>query len=89
LLRHAMRGKLPEDVRLRRKAPLAGDPIDQHWQRGEIELHPELLESAICQRYIDPVAWSQSCNAQATPHHTQQVTRAMSLGYWLNCTTVK
>lgn len=86
LLRHAMRGRLPEGVRLRPKAPLAGNPVYEHLRRGEVDLQTELLWKEQCRRYVDPAAciqWLQMGAADAPPDSTQ-ATRGMSLAYWLH-----
>ena len=82
LLREAMRGTLPERVRLRPKTALGGDPLAAHLRRGgvaqqmDFQPAPELLE------------W---VNTAALPYLTGGVTgsdpwqdlRPVCLNYWL------
>ena len=52
LVREAMRGKLPEAVRTRRKTPLAGNPLDILMKDSGAEWLAQLPESPLLSRYV-------------------------------------
>ena len=59
LLRQAMRGRLPEAVRLRPKAPLAGDPVLQLVKKDGISIDVDSFASTAWAHYIDVDAYEQ------------------------------
>ncbi len=81
LLRVALRGALPETVRLRPKTPLPGDPLSAHLQRGtwkwpdRVEPHPHLAT------FVDLAALrDRSLKEAADPW---PYARVLSLNHWL------
>ena len=82
ILRMAMRGILPEPIRGRPKAPLAGDPFferlrnyDAQWWDDHFILTPQLA------RYIEPGAVTKVASGDAYDMWVNA--RALSLNYWL------
>jgi asparagine synthase (glutamine-hydrolysing) len=54
LLRQALRGALPESVRLRPKTPLAGDPLRVLLERGVVRWADHFRPAPGLARYVDP-----------------------------------
>jgi asparagine synthase (glutamine-hydrolysing) len=83
LLREAMKGRLPEDIRRRPKTPLSGDPVVAMLRR-----HPSAP-------WLDRSRWSEEIdnyvdrNAPFPPHDGEdsesviQATRPLCLNFWL------
>lgn len=84
IMRVAMRGILPEQVRRRTKAPLAGDPIVNLSQRREFQLVDHLPQMHELTEYIDPSVWMKF-NIPGVADHQRLWTqmRPISLHYWL------
>jgi asparagine synthase (glutamine-hydrolysing) len=87
LLREAMRGLLPDQLRLRKKTPLGADPILASLRRyglceaGEVQPEPELGRFVLWGK-IPPIA-------AETDHGRLCVNlRPLSLNYWLKCKAV-
>ena len=83
LLRLAMKGTLPEEVRLRRKTPVQGDPIGKRLARNEypwqqLEAVPEINHYVNTSLIGDTVASSNLDSWTAW-----EMLRSVSLGYWL------
>lgn len=84
LLREATLGILPEAVRRRPKAPLAGDPVSEHlkrcpeWRRTQLDFAPEVAE------YIDGDVLHRSIDLNHDSVWTNWVNlRPFALNYWL------
>jgi asparagine synthase (glutamine-hydrolysing) len=85
LLRVAMRGTLPESVRLRPKAPLAGEPVSkllQHpdaWWVNNFKAMPELA------KYVDRDAVPQVAGTQEKLDASElwMHMHPLALNYWL------
>ncbi len=86
LLREAMRGKLPEAVRLRSKTPLAGDPVWENLKQGQ-QPWQDLPKMPSLEPYIDLKQALQSVEGEGEGEkerwNRQSLLRAVSLGYWL------
>lgn len=54
ILREAMRGRLPDDVRTRPKAPLAGDPAGERLRRGDRAWAAPLVGRQALLELVDP-----------------------------------
>ena len=82
VLREAMRGRLPEQVRLRPKTPLAGYPHVASLAR-ERATHMARLESdAAVWEYVDRARMKSSC-AETDPDLAWKNLRPLALGLWL------
>lgn len=82
LLRRSMKGLLPEEVRLRPKTPLKGDPLVFHLQRGDwhpLPLHPPV---PVINSFVN---WKELEQALAIPSKSQLWLdlQPVSLNYWL------
>ena len=82
LLRVAMRGALPEQVRLRPKAPLAGEPLLLRLQDGDRQRVDQFEPAAQLARYVDrdavpPVVGEEDLDA------AWMNIRPLSLNHWL------
>jgi asparagine synthase (glutamine-hydrolysing) len=83
LLREALRGVLPDAVRLRPKRPLAADPLGELVRRGEVCWQDHLAPLDKLKYYIDvtevrraaAAPWRDARNAYA-------LVAPLSLGYW-------
>ena len=87
LLRQAMRGLLPEEIRLRPKTPLQGDPLELHVERGAWNPAPLPKIAAELREFVN---WEQ---LRATVADSAGSTlwvnlRPVSLGYWLKAKAV-
>ncbi len=80
LMRAAMRGLLPEQVRRRTKAPLAGDPIATLFHRRESQLTVHLPQASDLAEYINLSAWMES---GVDDQRLWAQIRPISLQYWL------
>jgi asparagine synthase (glutamine-hydrolysing) len=82
LLRQAMRGLLPEKIRLRPKTPLLGDPLELHVERGTWNPAPLPELAAELREFVN---WEQVraiLAASAGPTLWINL-RPVSLRYWL------
>lgn len=82
LLRQAMRGLLPEEIRLRPKTPLMGDPLTLHVQNGKWSASPLPFPAKEIERFVD---WERvGKNLAVGTGSTLRVDlRAVSLNHWL------
>ncbi len=80
LLREALRGVLPDAVRLRPKRPLAGDPLGELVRRGEVCWQDHLAPLESLKYYIDVAEVRRA--AAAPGGDAYAVVPALSLGYW-------
>jgi asparagine synthase (glutamine-hydrolysing) len=82
LLREAMRGLLPEEVRLRRKTPLSGDPLQIHEQKNGWK---PVLPKESCERLADFVNCRMlSATFRSNPGLALwDEIRPVALGIWL------
>jgi asparagine synthase (glutamine-hydrolysing) len=81
LIRAALRGLVPEAVRLRPKAPVPGYPELEQMRRFGV---PELPAGSELERYVD-VSKLQARPAQVDEDHRELEVRLRTLGlhYWL------
>jgi asparagine synthase (glutamine-hydrolysing) len=83
LLRESLRGVLPDEVRLRRKSPLAGEPIYELMQNpgarwiDEFETHPELG------RFVDRRLFPRVAGEKNMDRLWASL-RAVGLNFWLH-----
>jgi asparagine synthase (glutamine-hydrolysing) len=84
LIRHAMRGILPEPVRRRPKTCLAGDPVSEHlkripeWWRAQPAFMPAMAE------YVEKNALLRSVDGGYVDLSTNWINlRPFALNYWL------
>jgi asparagine synthase (glutamine-hydrolysing) len=86
LLRETMRGKLPEEVRLRPKAPLAGDPRRRLFGDSGAEWLIQIPESRLLKRYIYPgfINSSGSGQPEASVEAVALGFRPYYLNFWLH-----
>ena len=82
LLRRAMRGRLPEAIRMRRKTPLADDPLAIHVSRGTWKPGDTQFRSSQLPEFVD----KQKVRAtlfRIEGSFLEVATRAVSLDRWL------
>ncbi len=82
LLRLAMRGVLPDPIRSRRKAPLAGDPLLAHLRKPDLQWVDRFAPIPELARYIDRKAIPRLVGACA-PDDSWLHVRPLCLNYWL------
>jgi asparagine synthase (glutamine-hydrolysing) len=86
LLREAMKGVLPDSVRLRSKTPLRGHPRYKFaQQRGVVPWMVELAATPALSSYVNTECLLQKLNAitELTPVSYDQASFALPLAYWL------
>ncbi len=82
ILREAMSGRLPENVRVRRKTPLVSDPLavhlndEQAWWRNRVEWIGDM------DRYVNRSALPL-IRGQATTDQEDEAVRPLCLNFWL------
>jgi asparagine synthase (glutamine-hydrolysing) len=93
-MRHAVRGLMPETVRLRRtKLGFAG--ADRRWLSGDLRPQvTELIEDGLrCERFIDPAplrSWYRSAEApKASAEAYGSLFRVMALEMWMRAFDVR
>ena len=80
LLREAMRGKLPHSVRIRPKAPLAGEP--KHCYADWV--HRNSAPGRLLARYVDITKVGPLlCPAEGSSQETTMSQRVIALNHWL------
>jgi asparagine synthase (glutamine-hydrolysing) len=81
LLRESMRGRLPEIVRTRPKAPLAGEPKHSYadWVHRNDTPGPQLA------RYVDTKAVMRLLSEAGSGDRTTMAQRLIALNHWLRC----
>jgi asparagine synthase (glutamine-hydrolysing) len=82
LLREATAGRLPESVRTRRKAPMAGDPLSKHLQRSGTKWLDEVDWSADMDSYIDRRSMQPFQN-ETDAEQVHSKIRPLCLNFWL------
>jgi asparagine synthase (glutamine-hydrolysing) len=82
LLRRALRGMLPEEVRLRRKTPLEDDPIARQVERGIWRPLPLPTPTADVRSFVDWEKLSMSLGSPSSLSWWSKV-RPLLLHYWL------
>ena len=84
LLRDAVAGRLPENVRLRPKTPLAGDPLSQSlWKNvATTEWWNRVHWSTDMQRYVNRSALVPP-KASSRPEQVSMSVRPLCLNFWL------
>ena len=81
LLREAVRGRLPESVRVRPKAPMAGEPNYSYaeWVHGNNTPGPQLA------RYVDTSRVMRLVPEPGGSEGTRVAQRLIALNHWLEC----
>jgi len=82
LLRKAVAGKLPEDIRIRLKTPFYGDPLLAHFQRSDIGWVQQTPRHAELDRYINRGALPE-LHGKMSSEHVTLATRPHCLNFWL------
>jgi asparagine synthase (glutamine-hydrolysing) len=82
LLRVAMRNVLPEEVRVRPKAPLAGNPLEINLGRAEKGLYDGFEPTPKLAEYVD-INRLPASTRRSEPGRAWPLTRPYSLNYWL------
>ncbi len=84
LLRDAMVGRLPENVRLRPKTPLSGNPLSQSLRKNVTisERWNQVHWSVDIRRYVDPSALVP-LQASSDPEQISINARPLCLNFWL------
>lgn len=82
LLRAAMRGLLPEEVRLRPKAPLAGDPLWEWIQQKGWRPQKDFVPTPDITHFVDPGRLVAAAGP-SSPGVMWLILFALSLNYWL------
>jgi asparagine synthase (glutamine-hydrolysing) len=83
LLRVAMRGVLPDAVRLRPKRPLAGDPVRELVRRGDVCWQDHLAPVEDLAYYIDVDEVRRMVDTQGWgARDSEAIVAPLSLGYW-------
>lgn len=84
LLREAMRGRLPEEVRTRRKRPIGMDPAHLWMARQADELCARLATAAVLDRWVDRTAICTAILSQErTLYDSFLLSLPLSLVWWL------
>jgi len=83
LLRQAMRGTLPETVRLRPKAPLAGDPVSELLRGSDVQWLNHFHPAPALDRYVDRGKLSPM-TGETNPLRLWAKLRVLSLNLWLH-----
>jgi len=83
LFRRAMRGILPEPVRLRQKTPLAADPASELVKRGDGAWVDQLEPESAMRQFVD---WSRlpGIGGEKDPYRCWINLRPRSLNFWLH-----
>ena len=82
LLREAMRGRLPETIRMRPKTPFRGDPLLAALRRGEGRAIAKMQPSARLNHYISQ-SWHPSLAGQMSVEEAWLESRPICLNFWL------
>jgi asparagine synthase (glutamine-hydrolysing) len=82
LLREAVAGRLPESVRMRRKAPLAGSPLVEHLRKSPMAWTEHLDWDAEMDGYVDKSALAAFHN-ETHAEKAHSALRPLCLNFWL------
>jgi len=82
LVRQAMLGHLPEKIRLRKKTPLAGDPLVEKLRRPDAAWLDEVRWNHETDHYVNRAALSQP-SGETDSARARVDTRALCLNFWL------
>lgn len=82
LLRRAMLGRLPEKIRLRRKTPLAGEPLVEKLRRPDAAWLDTMPSSEEADRYVDRSAVPRFSGETSSARANVDI-RAVCLNFWL------
>jgi len=82
LVRQAMLGHLPEKIRLRKKTPLAGDPLIEKLRRADANWLDRIRWSGEIDRYIDRRVLSPITGERGSEQARVDI-RAHCLNFWL------
>jgi len=83
LMRVAMRGILPEEVRLRPKTPLRGDPIGPFFQQPTLKWIDRYEPTPALAKYVVRSALPQICGMEMNFNEALINLRGLSLDLWL------
>ncbi|MHB8753384.1 MAG: asparagine synthetase B family protein [Candidatus Acidiferrales bacterium] len=83
LLREAMRGRLPEAIRMRPKTPFRGEPLLAAFQRGEGGAIAKMQPSARLNHYITE-SWLPFLTGKTSGEEACLVIRPLCLNFWLD-----
>jgi asparagine synthase (glutamine-hydrolysing) len=82
LVRQAMLGHLPEKIRLRKKTPLAGDPLVEKLRRPDAAWLDDVRWNAETDRYVNRAALPR-LSGETDSARARIDMRALCLNYWL------
>lgn len=88
ILRDAMRGRLPESIRLRPKTGMAGDPVRVRLASGMIKV-PDEFRLSLVGEYVDPRSYWEACRefqqgqGEETTWNSSYITNPAALNIWL------
>ena len=82
LLRDSVAGRLPEKIRLRRKSPLAGDPLVAHFGQCHSSWFDQLAWLEEIESYVDKSAFANLGNEKPSANADTDV-RPLCLNFWL------
>jgi asparagine synthase (glutamine-hydrolysing) len=82
LLREAVAGRLPESVRMRRKAPLAGSPLVAHSRKSRTEWMQQLDWNAEMDGYVNRSELA-AFQSETHPEKAHSALRPLCLNFWL------
>ncbi len=87
LLRQAVRGLLPEEIRLRPKAPLSGDPLLLQMKSGQWSPFPLPQPTGVIEEFVN---WKKLTTVltDASSSFPWRDLRPLSLLYWLNAVEI-
>jgi asparagine synthase (glutamine-hydrolysing) len=85
LLREAVAGRLPESVRMRRKAPLAGSPLVEHLRQSQLPWTEHLDWSAEMDAYVNKSELAAFHN-ETHAEKAHSALRPVCLNFWLQST---
>jgi hypothetical protein len=77
---------LPETIRRRPKAPLAGDPLMEHWRDQTTRERIRSFVPKRTSKYVVPAAFSSALDSSMA--HIWTNLRPLSLEYWLRWANV-
>jgi hypothetical protein len=87
VLRLAMRGVLPESIRLRRKAPLADDPLSAYLRTAGFQAFPHFEPTRALDEFVDPTRIPLLTGEGEIPDNPDDLElqiRPLCLGNWLS-----
>jgi asparagine synthase (glutamine-hydrolysing) len=82
LLREVVAGRLPENVRTRRKTPLAGSPLLTHLRQTRTGWMDKIVWDAQMDSYVNRSA-HESFRNETNSEHAHSDVRPLCLNFWL------